>query len=191
MSKDVGVLLAEAAAAVAAADLPEDLREVAFSKAVDLLAGEGAPEAPVKIDGLPVESSEPAIGWGVALTQATGRSAAELEHVFFLSDDGDPLVGVNPSRLGANAATRTRSCLLLLACARQVSGFEDRTQANVLRAECQRLGIYDQANFGATLGGLRDWFNITGSGGGKIVRVKPGGRDAFKKLLDELVDDGE
>ena len=44
-------------------------------------------------------------------------------------------------------------------------------------------------NFGKTVSGLKDWFNITGAGRTKVLRIKPGGRDAFRTLVGELLGD--
>ena len=189
MNKTVETLLADAAALVDAADIPEDLRTVAFSKAVDLLAETSAIAPTSSPPSTPESSTTESSGWMVALKTATERNLVELEEVFFANDDGEPLVGANPTHLGSNAAKRSRNAMLLLVGARQIGNVERTTKSELLREECRRLGILDSPNFSVTLSNLKDWFNITGSRKSKVVLLKPRGREAFRDLLANLLDD--
>ena len=189
MTDAIKALLEQSAQIVAEAKIPDDLRESAFSKAVDLLAA-GRSYAPSSSSEITVEQEDPtALDWMTILEAATEKPRRELESVFFPNDDGSPLVGVNPSRLGASAAERARRTVLLLAGVRQIGRVEQSTKSAILREECKRLGVYDTANFSGTLNNLRDWFNLVGSGPSKSVRLKPGGRDAFRQLIGELLGD--
>ena len=190
MNERISAILSDAAAIVDTADLPHELREVAFSKAIDLLVGDLEPSFSHGPVAQAVGGETPVVAWMAALETDTARTRVELDEIMFGDDDGDPLVGINPTRLGDNAAERSRRAILLLAGTRQVGGIEEGTRSNILREECKRLGVYDSSNFGATLNGLKDWFNITGSGGSKVVRIKPGGRDAFRQLIRDLLGDG-
>lgn len=191
MSDEIKDLLADAVSIVDDANIPSDLREIAYSKAVDLLANRGAHGSRATSADPAGRRAESSASWIKALSIAMGRDPVELEEVFFSEDDETPLVGVNPIHLGDNAAERSRSVALLVAGARQVSGLEQATSSEVIRQECKRLGVFDSGNFSTTIGRLKDWFNITGTGKTKAFRMKPGGRDAFRALLDELLrDDG-
>ena len=189
MTSAIKTLLEEAALIVAEAKVPDDLREVAFSRAVELLAADRA-DASSSTSTRTIESQDSAAPeWMTALESATERTHEELESVFFPSSDGSPLVGVNPTGLGNSAAERARRTILLLAGVRQIGRVEQSTKSEVLREECKRLGVYDTANFGATLNNLKDWFNFIGSRHSKSVRLKPGGQEAFRCLVGDLLGD--
>lgn len=190
INERIKAILSDAAEIVSAVDLPHEYREVAFSRTIDLLVGDSEPSSSYGPHAQAVGSETPAPSWMAALEADTGRTRLELDELLFEDDDGDPLVGVNPTRLGDNAAERSRRVILLLAGTRQVGGIEEGTRSNILRDECKRLGVYDSSNFGTTLNNLKDWFNITGTGGSKVARIKPGGRDAFRQLIGDLLGDG-
>ena len=183
MTDAIKTVLEEAALIVAEARVPDDLREIAFAKAVDQLVADRASNPVRSLD----ERGETQLAWMITLESATQKTREELEEVFFESDDGAPLISVNPTRLGKGAAAPTRHAILLIAGARQVGMVESVTSSDHLRDECKRLGVFDTNNFGKTLAGMRDWLNITGSGRSKRVGLKPKGREAFRQLLDDLL----
>ena len=187
MSPEIHKLLADAVAIVEAANIPQDLRPVAFEKALELILSSQTNTDHKSDSSSPSQASSNLSDWGSILSTATNLDLLALEEIYFPGNEGEPLVGVNPTGLGNNAAERTRKTILLLVAARQIGKIEDTTSAEVLREECKRLGVYDQTNFGTTLGNLRNWFNFTGSGSSRVARLKPSGRDAFLELIAELV----
>ena len=190
MNDEIKAVLTSAVSIVDEANIPSDLRETAFAKAVDMLVGNSRPGTRGTSPELTAHRSESSAPWMQELTTATGRSPVELEELFFPGDDELPLVGVDITRLGKGAAQRSRKVALLIAGVRQVTGIEQGTASGTIREECDRLGVFDSGNFGKTINGLRDCFNITGSGRTKVLRIKPGGRDAFRDLIGELLGDG-
>ena len=192
MTETIKTLLEDAARMIEEASVPDDLREVAFSKAVELLAAERASASPgTSIVAIERQDSA-ASDWMAALEAGTRRTRDELEDVFFLGREGQPRLGIDPIRLGSNAAERSRKAMLLLAGARQIGNCEQATSSDVLREECRQLGVLDPPNFVKALNGMKNWFNIAGSGKSKSLQIKPKGRDAFRQLLDGLLsDDGE
>lgn len=189
MSDDIRSVLIDALSIVDSANIPSDLRGTAFAKAVDLLIGKDTPRIRRPSSELPAHHAGSSTSWMQEVAGAIDRDPEELEQLFFAEDDEMPLVGINPTRLGSSAAERTRNVALLLAGVRQVGGIEHATTSELIRKECDRLGVFDTGNFGKTISGLKDWFNITGSGRSKVLRIKPGGRDAFRSLIGELLGD--
>ena len=193
MNDAIERILTDAAAIVDATDVPADCRAMAFSKAVDLLAENRKPsgESSSKPAGLTDRGSEVIPSWMNTLERVTNKTTVQLEEVFFADDDGVPLIGVDPDRLGDSIARCSRSAILLLVGVRQVGGIESATDSELLREECKRLGVFDQSNFGKTLSNMRDCFNFTGSGALRVVRLKPSGRKAFRQLCDDLISDSD
>lgn len=182
-------ILTDAANIVESIEITADYRTIAFSKAVDMLAYGQAQIA--KLATLTGGSTHPTSDWMNALGNAVGRTAEDLEELFFADDEDTPLLSVDPGRLGENTAQCSRNVILLLVGVRQVSGIETATASEILREECKRLGIFDTSNFGKTLSGQRDWFSFTGSGASKVVRLKPSGRRAFRQLVEDLLSNGD
>lgn len=191
MSDAIEALIAKAVSIVDAAKIPNDLRAPAFAKTVDLLTMDDAASATDVPSEPTMRHSNSSATWMQDVSVAADRNLVELEELFFMEDDEMPRVGVNPTRLGNSAAQRSRKIALLIAGARQVGNIEQSTTSESIREECKRLGVFDISNFGKTIGKLKDWFNITGSGSTKVLRIKPGGRDAFRDLIGELLGDGQ
>jgi len=182
-------ILTEAAAMVDSIDLPEDYRAIAFSKVIDVLAKE--PSGVSERSSTTEKVSQPTSDWMERLERGTNKTAEELEELFFAGEDGEPLLGVDLGRLGTNTAQCSRKIILLLVGVRQVGGIETTTASEILRDHCKDLNAYDQSNFGKTLSGLKPWFNFTGSGSSKIIRLKPSGRKAFQQLVESLLGDDD
>lgn len=192
MTQNIRTVLEEALQIVEESRVPDDLREVAFAKAVELLMAEGASGLPSSSMIARDQQQSTPSDWMTKLESTTHKTQDELGNVFFFDGDGEPRLGVDPVRLGRNAADRSRKAMLLLAGARQIGDGEQATPSEVLREECKQLGVLDGPNFAKALNGMKNWFNITGSGKSKHLQIKPKGRDAFRQLLDELLnDDGE
>lgn len=189
MTQDIKTLLEEASLIVEEASVPEDLREVAFTKTIELLAAEHASESTGASMVREEHKESVSSGWMDTLGSATRRSRNELEDVFFLGSDGEPRLGIDTVRLGGNAAERSRRAMLLIAGARQIGDGEPATSSHVLREACRQLGVLDGPNFVKALNGMKNWFNIIGTGKSKNLQIKPKGRDALRQLLDELLDD--
>lgn len=188
MSSAIEEIIADAVAIVEASSIPGDLRPVAFAKIMDLLAAQSLQESSISGPDSDRIASVQSSGWMDALVAATSLPQLYLEEIFFVDNEGNPLVGIDPIRLGDNAAERARKIVLLLVCARQIGGMEQSTESKLLREECERVGVYDRGNFGKTLNGLKDWFHITGARSEKAVRLKPSGRDVFRGLVSDLTE---
>jgi hypothetical protein len=115
----------------------------------------------------------------------TGVDRDKLEQVVHL--DGDTLkVSIAGIKLGKNNAERARAVARIVTITRGFGLEESETSLEVIRAECDRLRVYDQNNFSGHMKAL-DGYVITGAGTSRRVRAKGAGIEAFTTLVDGLV----
>jgi len=202
---EVSETLKKAWAAVEDAGLPEKIHEVAFREAVRLLVPEPAIPGPVpaapqvgepgsssRIGGSNGEGSHGDTGIRISedeiydrVVSHTGIDRGRLEQVVHL--DGDVLkVSIPGIRLGKNNAERTRAVAQILTITRSLGLDESDTSLEVIRAECDRLRVYDQRNFSSQMKALNGYV-ITGTGTNRRVRAKSVGIEAFPVLLDTIL----
>jgi hypothetical protein len=201
---DVTETLKKAWAAVQEAGLPEVMHEVAFREAVRLLVqtgngmaapGAGKPSGEVVVHQAGRSNGESANGDGTPrvsenemyelVVQQTGVDREKLERVVHLDDDG-PKISVAGIKLGKNNAERTRVVAQILAMTRGFGLGESETPLEVIRAECDRLKVYDLNNFAAHMKALSGYV-VTGTGNNRRLRAKGPGIAAFAALVDELL----
>ena len=203
---EVSETLKKAWAAVEDAGLPERIHEVAFREAVRLLVP--APVIPAAVAAAPQAGKPGGAGSGaggssgggsngdIGITVSedelyarvvthTGVDRDRLEQVVHL--DGDVLkVSIPGIRLGRNNAERARAVAQILTIARGFGLDESETSLEVIRAECDRLRVYDQNNFSSHMKALNGYV-ITGTGASRRVRAKSAGIQAFPALLESLL----
>ncbi|MBV9311807.1 MAG: hypothetical protein JOZ73_13330 [Solirubrobacterales bacterium] len=160
--EEIAEKLKEAAAAVDAADLPEDLRAVGFQRALDavgLTAEPGSPQPESPAADLPGRGP----GRGPAETDGLiARMSARLGiEVAVLSEiyedvDGQLRLIIGPAMLPdrTRKAAAMRHVALLVAVGRQASGLEEYTALRIVRGECEDLGVLDSTNFATEVGKL-------------------------------------
>jgi hypothetical protein len=209
---DVSETLKRAWAAVEDADLPSNIREVAFREAVRLLVPVPVPAAataPATTSGTSVgagkpgstrgrgsSSSDVSNGDGSEITDDeeaifgkvethTGVPTAKLEELVHL-DSGSLKVSIPGLKLGKNNAERTRAIAQILSIVRGFGLDEAETSLELVRAEAQRLRCYDQANFSSQVKALNGYL-ITGSGTNRRIRAKSAGIQSFPALVDSLL----
>jgi hypothetical protein len=194
---DTTEVLRKAWAAVEGAELPEKIHEVAFREAVRLIVP--APIAPAtggragKPAGTGGAADAPGES-GVSISEdemyervvgQTGVSRDTLEEAVHLDDDG-PKISIPGLRLGRTNAERTRAVAQIMTIVRGFALEENETSLEVIRAECERLKVYDSANFSSHLKALNGYV-INGSGQNRRLRAKGPGIAAFPGLLDGLL----
>src|SRR5438270_614062 len=147
-------LLEAAHKAVVDAGIPERLQEVAFSKAVDLLAGttrlttDVAPPAgavtPHPGSAPPSGSADKSIARIAEVLRLPLATVSEVFHV-----DGDSLsLGIGTGQLDSAKAQATEQIALLIATGRQSGGWDSEwTAAREIRPVADAYGKFDQSNF--------------------------------------------
>lgn len=201
---EVSETLKKAWAAVEDAGLPEQIHEVAFREAVRLLVplpvasaqGVVAPRVGKAggVSGVGSEGGGGPNGGGIKVSEEeiyervaaqTGVARDKLEQVVHL--DGEVLkVSIPGLKLGKNNAERARAVAQILTVTRGFGLEENETSLELIRAECDRLRVYDQNNFSSHMKALVGYV-ITGTGANRRVRAKGPGIAAFPALLDNLL----
>lgn len=182
-AKKVEEVLREAAAAVAAADVPENLRSVAFGKAVDLIAG--VPVASDHDTGITKQvqaqqqRQQEAGSADDPLQKISTKLATEIDLIdeAFDVEDGTPKLTIPRSKLSSSKKTATKQIALLVAAARQAAEVEEWTESKVIRDAVEDYGKYNRPNFAAAISMLEDDFSFSGKGRSRKVKVR---RDGFK-----------
>lgn len=197
-------VLKKAWIAVEDAGLPEGIQSVAFREAVRLLVpATSAPGAAalgvVKPNG---NGGAGAVGSGggsqgdsgitasedeiyVKVAAQTGVDRNRLEEVVHL-DGGVLKVSIPGLKLGKNNAERARAVAQILTITRGFGLEENETSLEVVRAECDRLRVYDPNNFSGHMKALVGYV-ITGTGSNRRLRAKGPGIAAFPGLVDSLL----
>jgi hypothetical protein len=142
-------ILTDAREAVAAAEVPEELRPLAFEKAVDLLAG-STPAAPAQ----PAEAGVEVNGDGgrtdqrlAKIAQRLGVEPSKLAYIFDPDTDDVALI-VQRSKLASSKAKATREVALLYSAARQAAGYDEtHTSIASIKTRVEDMGVLDENNF--------------------------------------------
>lgn len=179
---DVKNVLAAATKAVDDANVPQELRSLAFERAIDLLSRSSAP-LPAALGGLPsgtetgTPPSHPAESPlnRVATRLRLQRDAVEAVY----TDDGAEVeVSVPTDRLSAKKSTATREIALLVAAARQANG-EEYTPSEAIRTVAQDYDRFDGPNFASALNEMKGTFLATGTPRNRSFKLtKPGWKAA-------------
>jgi hypothetical protein len=196
-SKDaVADILSEAIAAVSAADVPAELKEAAFSKAVDVIMARRTAETPARMETV-ASTPAPAASAVTAnrstpADDAVGRIAARLrldrEIVADVFDEADGKIDVIvPQRkLAAGKSPATKQLATLVAAARQGADIEEWTDADEIRRFVEDFKRYDSANFAASLKEMDDIFRIKQSGRKITLKLGRPGWDKAAELISRL-----
>lgn len=192
MEKDaVQRLLADALAAVEGAKVTEDLRPIAFTKALDLLAGAAPVPSPAG-DGSGGGSggsnsrSETFTGDErlTKIGQKTGADVSKLPYVFDVEEDGVTIL-IKRSKLSNGDAPATRELALLVAAARQAAGYEATTNVETIREAVENMGVYDPKNFSTDLKKITG-VTIKGSGNARELKVTQHAFEEAGKLIARI-----
>jgi hypothetical protein len=184
-------VLVEALKDVEDANVPDDLREIAFSKVFDLRAGNPAVgSAAASTTGSTINGS-PAIGDDPLATIAARYSidAGTVAEVYAIHDGKLELI-VPLSKLSKATATGTKEIALLIAGGRQAGGIEEWTSWDEVRDACVEFKKYDSGNFAKTMHEMHDVFNQRRQSDRKylVKLAKPGWErlgDAIRRLGGE------
>lgn len=177
----------EAQRIVDAAELSQDLRPLAFSRAIDYLISqsEDGRSSPSSTSPQSVHDRgvEPQLS---RIANRLGVPTSAVQEVYY-DNDGDLALSVPSSRLAKNKATGTRQIALLVAAGRQAGGFDESwTESRLIRDVCLHYGKFDPKNFGYAVSSMDDVFQIKGKGPNREIRVKQPGYERAGVLVAEL-----
>lgn len=165
------------------ADVPEDLREIAFAKAFELRAAAARVPQPGGAGGEVGGGAVPATRGqldtrGDPLARIAARLEIDAETVgeVFDVNEGEVELIVPVGKLPGRVATATKQIALLVAGGRQAAGIEDWTSLDRIREVCAYFRKLDSGNFAKTVREMEDVFNFRNASQRKIqVRLaRPG-----------------
>jgi hypothetical protein len=164
--------------AVTDAAIPGDLREIAFTRAIDMLRGE--------TPGSGGAGGATTLGLK-KVADALGVPYERIEMLLVEHDEGLQ-VAADPGALGTSTKERAKGVALLLAAGRQLGGWDEGPTSDVhIRAEVDRLGLYDTTNYAKHMKDVTSWLDVNGSGKSATYKLKFTGREHLKKVVKELV----
>ncbi len=174
-------ILRTAHESVTAAGVPDDLRAMAFEKALELLGVQGAlsSAAPPTPPPTGTVSGSGASGGAAAADKTFDKIAEKLkvtktavEKVFHI--EGESLeLSIGTSKLPKPKVPGTKMIALLLAAGRQAGGWDaEWTAVSDIRAVCEAFGRLDGSNFAGTIREMDNVFNFSGARRSRKVKVK-------------------
>lgn len=188
---DVSQILVGATKDVEDAEVPDDLREIAFREAIRLreasagLTTGGADEGTGSGGG--GGGGGEATGEG-AIPQIASRFGVDAARVgeVFTERDGEVLLAIGTKALSSGKRPATKEIALLVAGARQATGVEDWTSVDKIRGWCEEYGKYDGPNFAKTIADMDDLFQFTGKGQKREVRLRQPAWEAAGELTGRI-----
>ena len=150
-----------AAAAVEEAELPDDLRGIAFERSLDALGVRTTLEAAAESGGVASAGESPpggASGDSGHLDQIARRLGLDAEAIarVYENDAGQIRLIIKRAMLPdpARKAAAMRDVALLIVVGRQAAGLEEYTPLVVVRDECRDLNVLDGGNFATEIAKL-------------------------------------
>lgn len=180
---DVARVLREAERAVQEAAVSDDLRTIAFSKAVDLLAA-----AETQSGATTAGDAEGVVDPLSRIAARLGVSRGRVRQIYRAAD-GKLELTLEAGALPLDKVTATKEIALLLAAGRQIAYQEDATSVGVIADVCQEYQAYDPKSFLLTVTSLEKLFAIRGLGRDAEVKVRADGYVEAAALVRRLSTD--
>lgn len=194
--------LKEVVAALDAADVPADVREVAFGRAFDAIWGASQSDRAgrPRHEGDDRRNEEGPVTPSVARPTADKFSLigkeleieAELAERLFDEHGEDDLQFIGTlERFGTTKQAMVHGIAVLLCAARVAGGYDQdgRTQDRRIRTEVERHGLYDVTNYSKHTKQLRQLANVNGTGRSTTYKLKYEGRMRARELARLAVSD--
>lgn len=181
---DVVDVLRAARNAVDEAAIPDDLRNAAFVKAVELLSNSSLQRPFHQVAG---ESNGKSAGRSLeVIGQRIGVAPADLENVYDVQPDALTVI-VPRARFPQQKGPATRMFALILAAGRQAAGYDDGwTSTETIRQMCSDFGIFDSGHFAQTILDMDDVLVVRGKGLSREVKVTQGGYEEAARQIQRL-----
>jgi hypothetical protein len=182
-------IMMEAVKAVEGANVPEDLRVMAFEKSLEALMSAAGLDTSAPERRLASGSTEVAVpANGPSLSAIAARLNLDVDLVSELYYvDGDSLnLALAASKLDPKKAAGTQQIAILIAAGRQAGGWDEWTPVARIRAVCRDYGRFDEANFSSTIKRMGDVFSFRGRPRQLEVRLTRPGYERAADLAREL-----
>lgn len=190
---ELAKLVADAAAVVERAAVPDDLRATAFAKAFDALSGSPSVGLPASAERVRGGSDIPASRQNsaapeVKLAGHLGVSVDILDRVFDCGPDYIHFSG-NLNLLGKTKTDLVGGVCLLMLAALKWSGLDGGAVVpdETVRSEIDNLGLLDVTNYTKHLALLRPFVTFNGSGKNATYKIKYDGLERAKAMAGSLL----
>jgi hypothetical protein len=181
-------LLNQATAAIKQANIPQDLKVVAFAKIMDLLVTQNISSlgnmAPINSSHSPERDSVEASGNVLRdIASNLGVPVNVIDRIFDETDGNIAFCG-DISALGRSKAEKVQSLAVLLLAGRRWGGLDGggATADDILRTEIDRHGLLDVSNYSKHIATLKPFITISGSGKKATYKVKYDGLEKAKEI---------
>ncbi|MDQ2969474.1 MAG: hypothetical protein M3R37_14325 [Actinomycetota bacterium] len=178
-------ILSEAQGAVEGAGISDELREVAFGKAVDMLGGTVVPAATAAAS----EQVDTGGGGGDDLLAKIAKKLgvdAKTADFFFDSDADDVTLVVPRSKLNPKKSDATREVTLLYCAARQAGAYDaTHTSVENIKTRVENMGVLDSSNFSTHLKNI-EGLSVRGSGQSREFKVTSHGYEQAAKMMNRI-----
>jgi hypothetical protein len=188
---DVAALLRRAAEVVVQADLPHDLRPVAFARVLDLQMARAAtpatptapePQAPGPRATTPAARADPV----AALSRELKLDRDLVEQVFDF--DGDTVqLTVATSDLARSQRDASGQVAYLMTAALQASGLVESAPIQVIKDACEQCGVLDAPNFSRALAKIKGrGISERGKGKDRSYRINRRGYEIAAEIVTAI-----
>jgi hypothetical protein len=201
MRMSTSEIVQEAWNSVMEAQLPEEVRQIAFREVLRFMLVGPDPDAKTRLNPRSKSAGSGAVihkdgdGNNVDVDEAevfakieheTGVSADKLERVVMI-DDGVIKMVLPGKDLGRNTAEAARVVAQVLTVVGAYGLDRRDTEYEAIRKECDRLRVYDSKNFASKHLPNIPGFVTKGSGSARRLEAKALGVKAFSDVVDALV----
>jgi hypothetical protein len=183
---DIRDVLVDALKAVEAAEIPSDLRNIAFEKAIEILTRQAPPHDRESIGGAPrphAQVDQPSKSLINKIASKLDIPSAAIVEVY--EDDGQDgleiIVGLG--KLDSSTAGATKQLALLVAGGRQLAEIEDWTSSDSIRDVCTHFGKYDASNFARVIKQMDNVFSFKGKAQQRQVKINRMGIERLKEQI--------
>lgn len=187
---------------LSAAEVPDDLREIAFTKGLEFHLGYPYPAAPEPAVPASISARRGMIGelprgdvstdddQLAAIAHRLSLPIEDVRDVYNISGDGEIEIIVASGKLPPGDAPATKELALLVAAGRQSVG-EEWTPFGEIRVVCDIYGRLDSSNFATTIREMEDVFNMRSPTPRKReVRINRPGWERAAALVSRLTSGG-
>ena len=175
---------------VAEADVPEDLRRIAFDKLWDAHTGSSPAVSSASRSGAtsPVHGATAPADTGDKLNAIAARANLDRDVVAEVFDErgGELELIIGAGKLSSSVSSGAKEIALLVAGSRQAAAIEEWTALDSIRDVCQEFKKLD-SNFARTIQSMTSSFNVRKESERKLMfRVSRPGWEEFGKLVARL-----
>lgn len=181
-------ILIRALEAVEEAKIPNELKPVAFSKAVDLFTNQVGTKKIQETQKLSGQTST-SIGASSGTEGIAAKLKLPMETIASIYDFDDSKLNIHivSSNLESSKKGGTQQLALLAVAARQASGLDEKyTDMNEIRQYCEDYKKYDSPNFAKTIKGMEHEFNLSVKGNKRLIKMSQQGWEKASELVQSL-----